>query len=174
MTIQSTPDILDRLAGIAQGSALDALRRQRPETRGNVQASYEALFEAADETGAPSAERLAVASFVALLHGDTAATEHYLGRLAGLPEGAARAALVRRQAERAAARGPYGAYPPGPLSREDTAGPIFTVAATDRATLGERAQRRWSMSIGWSSIRVTPRLRTSLPCGLPAGAPPPS
>ena len=69
MSVQDTTDILDRLAGVVPGSALDALRRERPQTRDNVQASYAALFEAPDETGVTPSERLAVASFVALLHG---------------------------------------------------------------------------------------------------------
>ena len=45
--------------------SFDALRRERPQTRDNVQASYAALFEAPDETGVTPSERLAVASFVA-------------------------------------------------------------------------------------------------------------
>ncbi|MGX5733024.1 CMD domain protein [Bosea thiooxidans] len=131
------PDVLDRLAGVAAGSALDTLRRERPQTRDNVQASYVALFEAPDETGIAQSERLAVASFVALLHGGPAA-EYYLGLLEAQPEGGKLAELVRRQAERGATKGPYGAYPPGPLSREDVAGPAFKIEAADRAALGER------------------------------------
>lgn len=138
MSNQQTIDVLDRLAGIAGGSPLDALRRERPETRGNAQASYEALFEAKDETGAAPGERFAVASFVALLHGDDAASKHYLELLGQQAGGSALAALIRAQAERAATRGPYGAYPAGPLSREDTAGPVLAIAAADRAELGDR------------------------------------
>lgn len=138
MTVQDTSDILDRVAGIVPGSGLDALRRERPQTRDNVQASYAALFEAPDETGVARNERLAVASFVALLHGGVPAAAHYLGLLEAQPDGLAIAAAIRRQAEREAVKGPYGAYPPGPLSREDVAGPVFTVKGTDRSALGER------------------------------------
>lgn len=138
MTAQDRTDIVDRLAGITGGSALDALRRERPETRQNVQASYDALFGAEDETGLPQIERLAVAAFVALLHGDGPATDHYVGLLEAQPGGAALTGPIRRQAERAATHGPYGAYPPGPLSREDVAGPVFNVDATDSARLGAR------------------------------------
>lgn len=138
MTAQDTTDVIDRIAGIAGGSAIDALRRARPETRRNVQASYEALFEAGDETDVPRHERLTVAAFVAALHDGTPAAEHYLHLLEAQPSGATLSALIRRQGERAAAQGPYGAYPPGPLSREDAAGPIFKVDAGDRAALGER------------------------------------
>jgi CMD domain protein len=138
MSVQDTPDILDRLAGVVPGSALDALRRERPQTRDNVQASYAALFEAPDETGVTPGERLAVAGFVALLHGGVPAATHYLDRLEAQPDGAKLAAAIRQQAELATAKGPYGAYPPGPLSREDVAGPVFTVGEAGRAALGER------------------------------------
>lgn len=138
MSVQDTTDILDRLAGVVPGSALDALRRERPQTRDNVQASYAALFEAPDETGVTPSERLAVASFVALLHGGVPAAAHYLGLLEAQSDGAALAAAIRNQARQAAGHGPYGAYPPGPLSREDVAGPIFAVEGADRAALGER------------------------------------
>jgi CMD domain protein len=138
MSAQDTPDILDRLAGVVPGSSLDALRRERPQTRDNVQASYAALFEAPDETGITPSERLAIASFVALLHGGVPAAAHYLDRLEAQPDGARLAAAIRSQAELAAGRGPYGAYPPGPLSREDVPGPVFTVNEDGRAVLGER------------------------------------
>ena len=138
MSVQDTPDILDLLVGIVPGSALDALRRERPQTRDNVQATNAALFEAPDETGVTRSERLAVASFVALLHGGVPAAAHYLDLLEAQPDGAKLAAAVRQQAELAAGHGPYGAYPPGPLSREDVAGPVFAVEGPDRAALGER------------------------------------
>jgi len=136
MSIQDT-DVLDRLAGIAAGSALDTLRRERPQTRDNVQASYEALFTAADETGIAQSERLVVASFVALLHGGPTAG-HYLGLLEAQPNGVALAALLRGLSEHARTSGPYGAYPAGPLSSEDAPGLIFKIEADGRTALGER------------------------------------
>ena len=36
-------DIIDRLAGVRPGGSVDALRRHRPATRDNAQASYDAL-----------------------------------------------------------------------------------------------------------------------------------
>jgi CMD domain protein len=35
-------------------------------------------------------------------------------------------------------RGPYGSYPPGPLTREDTAGPVYRADAAARRALGAR------------------------------------
>lgn len=139
MTEHATPDVLDRLAGIAAGSALDVLRHERPETRRNIQESHEALFEGGDETEVSLAERLAVAAFVALLHDvDGAAANHYLLRLEQRREGADLIGVLRSQAKRAATAGPYGAYPNGPLSRENLAGPIFRLETPERAALGER------------------------------------
>ena len=54
--------------------------------------------------------------------------------------GASPAARQAVDAAIAAARGqgPYGRYPAGPLSREDTAGPIYRVGADARRVLGPR------------------------------------
>ena len=67
-------------------------------------------------------ERFAVAAFVTGLHGDAASAAFYAAGLAA--SGASEE--LRRAIEAAIAaakgRGPYGAYPAGPLSREDAAG----------------------------------------------------
>ena len=139
MTDHATQDVLDRLAGVAAGSALDVIRHERPETRRNIQDSYEALFESGDETAVSAAERLAIAAFVALLHdAEGAAANHYLLRLEQRPEGADLIGVLRSQARRAATTGPYGAYPSGPLSRENLAGPLFRLETSARSALGER------------------------------------
>lgn len=123
-------DIIDQLAGIDPGSALDAARHQRPEARRHAQASYDALFTPLAEGGFPVAERRAVAAFVALLHNLPECAAHYTAALA--PD-AARA--VRFEAARAQATGPFGAYPPGPLSAEDRPGKIHHA---DPALLGAK------------------------------------
>ncbi len=48
------------------------------------------------------------------------------------------AEAIADEARRAAAKGPYGRYPAGPLSAEDTAGPSYAVADANRAALGPR------------------------------------
>jgi CMD domain protein len=139
MTTHATLDILDRFAGIAAGSALDIVRHERPETRRNIQASYEALFEPGDAAEPSAVERFAVAAFVALLHDtDGPAAGHYLHLLERRPEGADLVVALRSHARRGAAAGPYGAYPTGPLSRENLAGPIFRLDAAERSRFGER------------------------------------
>ena len=65
-----TEDVIDRLAGIAPGSRLDALRTQRPQARENADRSFRALFEPAEFGDMTGAERFAVAIFVAALHGE--------------------------------------------------------------------------------------------------------
>lgn len=139
MTDHARHDVLDRLAGVTAGSGLDVVRHERPETRRNVQESYEALFEGGDETEVSAAERLAVAAFVSLLHdADGPAANHYLLRLEQRPEGADLIGALRSQAKRAATTGPYGAYPSGPLSRENLAGPLLRIEPSDHAALGKR------------------------------------
>jgi CMD domain protein len=136
------PDIIDHLAGIAPGSPLDELRRRRPETRGNAQASYRALFEPELHGGVSPLERYAVASFVAGLHSDDVTASFYaaaLGEQDTLAEhDGAIAAAVAAEIVLGAATGPYGEYPAGPLARESAAGPRHRVADDHRATLGSR------------------------------------
>ena len=126
-------DVIDTLVGIAPGSKLDAIRAQRSEARKHAQASYTSLFEPRDWGGVTAEERFAVASFVAGLHGEPQTDAFYSSKLAvGL-----RAAIAAEVAV-AKTKGPYGSYPKGPLSAENTAGPIYRVAAGNRGVLGRR------------------------------------
>jgi len=130
-------DIIDRLAGVRPGGSVDALRRHRPATRDNAQASYDALFTAPDETHASLAERAAVAQFVAILHDDEVAAAHY-GALTRATGGDALADAIADAATGARSTGPYGAYPAaGPLVTEGVAGLRFTLDEAARAGLGE-------------------------------------
>ena len=135
---QTDADVIDALVGIAPGSALDAIRARRPEARAQTQASYRALFAPAAPGTVSAPERFAVGAFVAGLHGQTAIAAFYAKGLAdsGAPP-ATRVALDAAVAE-AGTRGPYGSFPAGPLSGEDTAGPLYRVAADARRALGPR------------------------------------
>ena len=130
-------DVIDTLAGIKPGSALDAIRNRRPDTRNQAQASYRALFAPEIPGEVTATERFAVAAFVAGLHGGEAAAFY----AAGLAASGASAEL-RRAIDTAIAaakgQGPYGSYPAGPLSGEDTTGPTHRVAAETRRALGSR------------------------------------
>jgi CMD domain protein len=131
-------DVIDGLVGITPGSPLDAIRARRPEARAHAQATFRALF-APEEPGKVSAqERFAIASFVAGLHDASTIAGAYTARLAESgASGALKDAIAASIAE-ARTDGPYGSYPAGPLSREDTAGPTYRVGATTRRTLGPR------------------------------------
>jgi CMD domain protein len=125
-------DAIDTLAGIAPGSALDALRRRKPITRDGAQASFEALFGA--EARLPPLDRAALAVFVAGLHQDAPGEAFYAAML----DNDALKAAVGAEIRHGATAGPYGAFPAGPLSREDLPGLHYTVSPAGRAGLGGR------------------------------------
>ena len=131
-------DVIDTLVGITPGSPLDAIRARRPEARAHAQATYRALFAPEKPGDVTAQERFALGAFVAGLHGATAIATAYVARLAesGAPD-ALKEALDAAIAE-AKTSGPYGRYPAGPLSREDTAGPSYRVTASTRRGLGPR------------------------------------
>jgi CMD domain protein len=130
----STPDVIDHLVGIAPGSPLDAIRAQRPEARENAQRSYLALFEPEAPGEASALERYAVASYVARLHRAPAVAAFYAARLA---DHADIADAVAAEAAHATT-GPYGRFPPGPLSAEDMPGAAYRVGADHRPVFGAR------------------------------------
>jgi CMD domain protein len=134
----STKDIIDTLAGIEPGSALDAIRARRLQARENAQKSYLALFEPIDASEFSLGERLVVAAFVTGLHGESPVASFYGEKLAANPDGAALVEAIQVEIERGRTSGPYGAFPPGPLSIENKAGLIYRVSAERKPELGVR------------------------------------
>lgn len=130
-------DVIDRLVGIEKGSRLDAVRAERPEARANAQKSYEALFEPDFPAGVTSEERYTIAAFVAGLHRDAKVLGFYMDGLAR-SAGASLVEAIRDEIAQGAAEGPYGRYPPGPLTVEDRAGQAHQVSATNQEKLGAR------------------------------------
>ena len=131
-------DVIDALVGITPGSPLDAIRARRPEARAQAQATYRALFTLQAPGSVTAQERFAVGEFVAGLHGATAIAVAYAARLAESGASASLKDAVDAAVKEAKTHGPYGAYPAGPLSREDTAGPVYRVGAATRRVLGPR------------------------------------
>ena len=129
-------DVIDHLVGIVPGSALDLIRRHRTQTRDNAQASYDALFSLATPGAVSAVERFAVAAFVAGLTGSRAAAGFYLSETELLDPAVAEA--VRREIAGGLADGPYGAFPAGPLTPEDKAGPVYESEAAAINALGPR------------------------------------
>jgi CMD domain protein len=131
-------DIIDALVGITPGSPLDAIRARRPEARAHAQATYRALFTPESLGNVSAQERFAVGEFVAGLHGATAIADRYAARLVESGAPAALTEAVDAAIKEAKTHGPYGSYPAGPLSGEDTAGPVYRVGAATRRALGPR------------------------------------
>ncbi len=131
-------DVIDELVGITPGSPLAAIRARRPDARLHAQATYRALFEPASPGSFAVEERFAVGMFVAGLHRAAAVSDHLAARLVRSGAPAASRAAVDAAVAVAAAAGPYGRYPTGPLSREDAAGPRYRAGADVRRVLGPR------------------------------------
>ena len=132
----STPDIIDTLAGIKPGSALDAIRAKRLQARDNAQKSYLSLFEPIDAGDVSLLERAAVAAFVTGLHGESPVATFYREKLAATAGGAALLGAVDAEITRGKTSGPYGSFPAGPLSIENAAGLIYRVSASNKSALG--------------------------------------
>jgi CMD domain protein len=131
-------DAIDALVGITPGSPLDTIRARRPEARTHAQASYRALFAPEAPGDVSAAERFAVARFAVGLHGDAAMGAFYAAGLAASGASPALRDAVEGTVAEARGRGPYGRYPAGPLSREDVAGPVYSVGPEARRELGPR------------------------------------
>jgi CMD domain protein len=131
-------DIIDLLAGIEPGSSLDGIRGRRLQARENAQKSYLALFAPADFGDVAAAERYAVAVFVAGVHDEPSIAAFYLAKLAKAIDRPELVEALKAEIERGKTRGPYGAFPVGPLSTEDKAGLIYHVAGDRKPVLGAR------------------------------------
>lgn len=131
-------DVIDTLVGITPGSPLDKVRARRPESRKHAQVSYAGLFESSEPGGVSLVERFAVASFVAGLHGRPETDTFYSGKLAEAGASADLRAAIAAEIAAAKTAGPYGSYPKGPLSGENTSGPVHRVASGAREKLGKR------------------------------------
>ncbi|MBB4371146.1 CMD domain protein [Bradyrhizobium sp. cir1] len=134
----ATTDIIDTLAGIEPGSALDAIRARRLQARENAQKSYLSLFEPIDAGDFSLAERAAVAAFVTGLHGESPIAAFYREKLAANADGAALVEPIKAEIERGKTSGPYGTFPAGPLSVENKAGLIYRVSPERKSVLGAR------------------------------------
>jgi CMD domain protein len=138
MMSAETKDIIDLLAGIAPGSTLDGIRERRLQARDNAQKSYLALFEPTDFGAFGAADRYAVAVFVAGIHGEPKVAGFYLAKLAEAVDRPELVEALEAEIEQGKTSGPYGAFPPGPLSVEDKTGSIYRVAADRKSILGVR------------------------------------
>jgi CMD domain protein len=87
MSDAASPDVMDRLAGLAPDSNVAALRRQRPDVVRHLQASDEAILSPPDLGGLTPSERVAAALRIAELLRDEVLASHYRQRFGSLAGG---------------------------------------------------------------------------------------
>ncbi|MHC2998571.1 CMD domain protein [Microbacterium sp. HJ5] len=131
-----TIDVVDELAGIAPEDAADALRRRRPVTREQLQASFDALFLPVDDGAFPLAERELVAAFATRSTADDRTAAFYAARARSADPD--RAEAVLGEASAAATAGPFGRYAEDGLQDENTDGRRYEPSIAARDVLGER------------------------------------
>jgi CMD domain protein len=131
-------DVIDTLADIATGSPLDVARNRRTVARQQAQASYLSLFKPKVMGGVSAQERCAVACFVAGLHGQPQVEAFYGQSLTEAGGSAALKAAIALVVSAGKTQGPYGAFPKGPLSVEDTKGMDYHVSSDIALALGRR------------------------------------
>lgn len=121
-------DIIDTLANIDSGSALDEIRRTRQQARDNAQRSFEVLFEPADPGTFSLAERYAVAAYTLALQASVSAAATFYTELLEDEVSWELAATVAELAERDRREGPYGEYKETGLAAESVPGPTVSYA----------------------------------------------
>jgi CMD domain protein len=95
-------DVIDAVAGIAEGSRLFELRRQKPDLVRYSEGSHAVLLAPEDPSGVSLAERATIALRIAVLDDHAALAQHYRSRLAGVGGDAALVAAAERGAGAAA------------------------------------------------------------------------
>ncbi|MGW9159421.1 CMD domain protein [Microbacterium sp. NPDC055665] len=130
-----TDDIVDRIADVTP--ELDALRRRRPVTREQLQASFDALFRPVSVQHVSQAERELVAAFATGLAGaDDPTAVFYAARAQEAdPQPAT---VVLAEAAQAATAGPFGTYAELGLQAENTDGVRYVPSDAVIASVGER------------------------------------
>jgi CMD domain protein len=130
-----TQDIVDQIAGVTP--ELDALRRRRPVTREQLQASFDALFRPVSVEHVSQEERELIAAFATSLAGSADETAAFYADRARQTD-AERADVVLAEAAAAATSGPFGSYTELGLQDENTEGRRYTPSDAVTAALGER------------------------------------
>lgn len=130
-----THDIVDQIAGVTP--ELDALRRRRPVTREQLQASFDALFQPVSVEHVSQQERELIAAFATSLAGSTDETAAFYADRARQAD-PVRAGVVLSEAAAAVTGGPFGSYTELGLQDENTEGERYAPSDAVTAALGER------------------------------------
>lgn len=132
-------DIIDVLAQIEPGTALDRIRRTREQARTNAQRSFAVLFEPADPGTFSLAERYAIAAYTVSLQASRSPAATFYTELLEDEVDTALATAVAELAEQDRAAGPYGHYKEAGLDSESVPGPTVSYPAGGRpAVIDER------------------------------------
>ncbi|MFP1603522.1 CMD domain protein [Microbacterium sp. 2216-1] len=129
-----TLDVVDTIAG--SSPAVVALRARRPQTRAQLQASFDALFSPVSTAHVTQLERELVAAFATRLTGVDRTSSFYAER--ALAADAAVARIVIDQAVHATTTGPFGSYIEVGLQGENTDGERYTPGPDVVHALGGR------------------------------------
>ena len=124
-------DVIDELVG----SPLE-LRKRRPITKDQAQKSYEALFLNVKDGDFSLQGRFVIATFVSRLHGFEKAIKFYENELKKLQPDWVE--VIQEAADSAKSTGPFGSYPDGPLTKENTSGKTWNADAKVKNSLGEK------------------------------------
>jgi CMD domain protein len=144
-TTPRSVDVIDQVLQIQAGDHLDKIRQRRPQAKLHAQQSHASLFQPDPlfEAGFPQHERHAVAYFTVLLQGQTAGIQGleslHLSALQALHSEPSITTALQEAAHTAreqGSSGPYGHYPPGPLTIENQDGPTFVLPESIQSLLG--------------------------------------
>lgn len=136
MNASPSADLINLLAGVTPGSALDEVRNLRSQARENAQRSFQALLEPAEPGTFPLSERYAVALFVAQLHRFGAAREFYADLLSD--EAPELVDAITGLEAATATHGPVGNYREPDVQGENTPALRWVPTAADVELLGAR------------------------------------
>ena len=134
---ERAPDIIDQLAAIAPGSPLDAIRARRHAVRASMRrraflrCSSLQISRAFRRSKGLRSRPLSPACMQSRRRANSILRSSLL-------RGASIAAAVEAEIARGRTQGPYGSYPAGPLSSEDSTGLIYRVSEDGRRVLGAR------------------------------------
>ena len=125
-------DIIDTLADIEPGSALDQIRRTREQARDNAQRSFRVLFEPKDPGTFPLAERYAVAAYAVGLQASTSPAATFYTELLEDEVSPELATAVAELAVQDRRPGPYGEFKESGLMAEPDPGLTVSYASGQR------------------------------------------
>ncbi len=128
--------IIETLAGVPAGSAMAAAYARRADARAQSELSYQLLLNPAIEGPVTLAERRAVAAFIAGLYNEPKTRVHYAVLLADAAP--ARVAAIEAAITEGAQSGPWGTFPAGPLTAENTEGTPWLATAERAGLIGPR------------------------------------